>query len=76
MEQSWISVKVHPNAGKDVLVFLAPGRYEAWVKSKPVEGDANDAVLALLARALQMPARSIRLTKGHRGRNKLFRLTN
>ena len=35
MDHGWISVKVHPNAGKDVLVGVGPGRFEAWVKAKP-----------------------------------------
>lgn len=67
-------VKVHPNAGKDVLVSTAPGRYEAWIKAKPVEGRANEALAALIARALGVPASSVRLVKGHSGRHKVFRI--
>ena len=73
METS-LYVKVHPNAGKDVLVSTGPGRYEAWIKAKPVEGRANEAVAALIARALGVPAPSVRLVKGHSGRHKVFRI--
>ncbi len=67
----YISVKVHPQAGKDILVSLGPGRFEAWVKAKPVAGRANDAVEALLARHLKTRGR---LIKGGGGRYKVFRL--
>ena len=72
MQQQWFMVKVHPNAGKDMLVALAPNRYEAWVKAKPIEGWANDAVSALLAKHLAIPPSQLRLVKGHQGRQKLF----
>ena len=73
MEQS-LYVKVHPNAGKDVLVSVGPGRCEAWIKSKPVEGRANEAVAALIARTLAVPVSRVRLVKGHSGRHKVFRI--
>ena len=73
METS-LYVKVHPNAGKDVLVSIGPGRCEAWIKAKPVEGRANEAVAALIARTLAVPASRVRLVKGRSGRHKVFRI--
>ena len=72
MDQRWFSVKVHPNAGKDVLVGLGPGRFEAWIKAKPIEGRANAAVISLLARSLQIAPQHLRLVKGAGGRHKVF----
>ena len=74
MQDVWLQVKVHPNAGKNVLVQLGPGRFEAWVNAKPVEGRANEAVAALLARGLGVPANHMRLIKGHGSRVKVFRI--
>ena len=74
MEPSWLSVKVHPNARRDALVSLGPGRFEAWVRAKPVQGDANEAVIRLLATNLQMRAEQIRLMKGRVGRHKVFKV--
>ena len=67
-------VKVHPNAGKDVLVSTGPGRFEARIKAKPVEGRANEAVAALIARTLRVPMAQVRLMKGRSGRHKVFRI--
>lgn len=69
-----MSVKVHPGAGKDVLVGLGPNRFEAWVKAKPFDGRANEAVATMLARHLRVPSQAIRLVKGASGRHKLFRV--
>ena len=75
MGDLWMTVKVHPNAGKDVLVSLSPGRFEAWVKTKLMEGRANEAVVNLLVRNLQVARDQVRLVKGHHGRVKVFKVT-
>ncbi len=74
MSVTYLAVKVHPGAGKDVLVQLAPGRLEAWIKAKPIEGRANEAVAALLMRVLKIPAGHLRLVKGAYKRNKVFQV--
>ena len=74
MENSWVVVKVHPCAKKEVLISIGPGRFEAWVKAKPLEGRANQAVADLLARALHISPVCLRLTKGAHNRNKVFKL--
>ena len=72
MDERWIHVKVHPNAGKDVLVSLGPGRFEAWVKAKSLEGRANQAVTELFARTLQISRERLRMVKGRSGQHKVF----
>ena len=70
----YLYITVHPHAGKDVLVSVGPGRFEAWVKAKPVGGQANEAVASLLSRDLQLPPRGVRLVKGRSSRRKVFRV--
>ena len=41
------------------------------VTAPPVEGAANEAVIAALAEALDIPRREVRLEAGARGRSKL-----
>ena len=74
MQTQYISVVVHPGSKKDVLVQTAPGRLEAWVRAKPIQGSANDAVAALLSRTLSIPRSQLRLVKGGLGRRKLFKV--
>ncbi len=74
MEPQWILVKLHPQAKKDVLVRHGPARFEAWVRAKPVAGEANEALRWLLARALAIPRGRVRLVKGAGSRNKVFQI--
>ena len=74
MDDQWVSVKVHPLARKDVLVAVGSGRFEAWVRAKPVAGRANEAVAALLAQHFRISPQRLRLVKGHDGRRKVFRM--
>ena len=57
-------VKSHPAAREDRLKKRGPDSYEAWVRAKPENGQANAAILALLARALGVPAKRLRIIKG------------
>ena len=74
MDTGSIYVKVHPKAGKDVLVAMGPGRFEAWLKAKPVQGEANEALIALVARALKIAPQHVRLVKGRAGHHKVLRI--
>ena len=74
MRGRFMYVKVHPNAGKDVLVATAPDRAEAWVRAKPVNGQANDAVARLIARALEVAPSQVKLVKGAMAPRKVFQI--
>ena len=74
MTIEWVSVTVHPRAGKEAIVCLGPGRFEVWVKAKPIGGQANDAVAQMLAQHLQIARQRFQLVKGRTARKKLFRV--
>ena len=74
METRYLSVLVHPGSKKEVVVQTAQGRLEAWVRAKPQDGHANDALAHLLARSLQIPRERLHLIKGGFTRRKLFKI--
>lgn len=74
MQTQYLSVLVHPGSKKDVVVQTAPGRLEAWVRAKPQDGHANEALAHLLARSLEIPRERLRLIKGGFTRRKLFKV--
>lgn len=47
------------------------GQLLVRVTAPPVEGAANEGVIAALAKALDLPRREVRLEAGARGRSKL-----
>ena len=74
MDPQWLMVKVHPHAKRDVLITLGAGRFEAWVRPKPIEGQANNAVIKLLTQHLQIPQERLQLVKGGSGRHQVFKI--
>lgn len=45
-----------------------------YTNAPPVDGEANDAVIALLSKALKVPRSSITIVKGHNARLKLIQI--
>jgi len=64
-----IEVKVIPNSSKNELVKTETG-YRARIRCAPVEGRANEALIALLAKELGVSKSDIEIVKGKTSRNK------
>lgn len=70
-----LRVRVTPRAGRDALVPDGQGGWQVLVRRPPVDGEANDAVVAVVARALGVPPSSVSLASGHRSRHKTLCLS-
>ncbi len=83
MQQPWIAtakglsvtVRLTPRGGRDALdgiETLADGRpvLKARVRAAPTEGEANAALMALIAKALDVPRRTVTLAAGETARIK------
>lgn len=68
-----LPLRVTPGARSQSLE-LGEGVLLIKVTAKPTDGDANAAVLELLAQALGMATSRLRLLRGATGRNKLVQL--
>ena len=66
-----MEVRVTPGARRND-VRIADGRVQIRVTAPPADGAANEAVLALLAAALDRPRRDLSLLRGSASRNKLI----
>ncbi len=69
-----LAVRVQPRATRDAIVGWQEGTLRVRVTAPPVEGEANDAVARLLARALRVAPSTIAVIRGARGRDKLVRI--
>ena len=65
-----VDVRVIPRAQKTELAGTREGAILVRVSAPPVEGAANDAVIALLAERLDIPRRDIRIMSGQSSRHK------
>jgi uncharacterized protein len=71
MAEYVFSVRLTPRASQDKVVGWEGDVLRVRVTAPPVEGKANDALLRLLARALDVPTTRLRLVRGHTQRNKV-----
>jgi uncharacterized protein (TIGR00251 family) len=69
-----IAVRVTPRAGQDRIDGMREGVLHVRLTAPPVEGQANEALVRLLAHALGVPPRAVRVLRGHTGREKLLEI--
>jgi uncharacterized protein len=67
-------VRAKPRASRPGIGEIREGVLEVRVAAPPVEGAANDAILELLAHALDLPRRAVTLVSGEHGRSKRLRI--
>ena len=67
-------VHVQPRASRTELAGLHGAALKVRVNAPPVDGAANDAVIALLAQTFGVPRRSVRVVAGLTSRAKTVEL--
>jgi uncharacterized protein (TIGR00251 family) len=71
-----ISVTVSPGAARTELVGKHGDGWKARVAAPPERGRANEALVQLLAGALEVPASSVRVVGGRSGRTKVVEVAD
>jgi len=69
-----IKIKVFPGSKKDEIIKKSEDRFEIKVKEKPVMGQANQAVVWMLAVHFGISKDKIRIMRGWKQRNKLIEI--
>jgi hypothetical protein len=70
-----LAVRVTPGA-RVVALEIVEGKLLARVRAKPDEGKANEAVLELVARGLDLAPSRLRLLRGATSREKLLQIAD
>jgi hypothetical protein len=65
-----VDVHVVPRASKTAIVGTHDGRLKVSLAAPPVDGAANEALVAFFAEALGRPKRDVELTRGETSRKK------
>lgn len=68
------AVKVVPRASKNQVAGIEGDAYKIRLNAPPVEGKANDALIAFLADALSVRRAQIEIVTGHTSRHKVVRV--
>lgn len=69
-----ISVRVVPNAKMEKNQENVDGSLKVWLKSKPVDGRANEELIEALAKYYKVKKNDIMILKGHTSRNKVVEI--
>lgn len=71
-----IAVHAQPGAKKSEISGLHGDRLKVRIAAPPLEGRANEALIAFLAERLGVPRARLRVTKGQQARAKLVEVTD
>lgn len=66
----FFQVRVQPRASRNAIGGVREGALVVRLTAPPVEGEANDALVRLLAARLHVPKTAVRIVSGERGRLK------
>lgn len=70
-----VHVHVQPRASRSEVVGLHGAALKVRLHAPPVDGAANDALVALLAERLDIPRRDVRIVQGATSRAKVVEIT-
>jgi len=68
-------VRLQPRARRDEIVGERGGSVVVRVTAPPLDGRANAALVALVAKRAGVPKRNVTIARGQRSRDKLLRVT-
>ena len=69
-----ITVRVTPRSSREGVEPTGPNEYRVRVNAPPVEGEANAAVIRVLADHFGIPKSRVAIVRGLRGRTKLIEI--
>jgi uncharacterized protein (TIGR00251 family) len=70
-----VSVRVHPGARKNGVGGIHAGAVKISLTTPPVDGRANEALIAFVAEMLRIPRGRVNLVSGMTSRTKVLRIT-
>jgi uncharacterized protein (TIGR00251 family) len=70
-----LTVRVHPCARKNGVTGVHADALKIALTAPPVDGKANDALIAFLAESLQLPRSRVAILAGLSSRSKTIRIT-
>jgi len=70
-----VSVRVHPGARKNGVGGVHAGAVKISLTTPPVDGRANEALIAFVAEMLRIPRGRVNLVSGMTSRTKVLRIT-
>ncbi|MFO7785257.1 MAG: DUF167 domain-containing protein [Thermodesulfobacteriota bacterium] len=74
MEETVIRIRLTPRSSGNAVSGLKDGVFRVKVTAPPVEGKANQALIAFLSKALGIPKGRLEIVSGVKSRDKTIRI--
>jgi len=71
-----VRVRIQPRSSQDRIAGLHGGSVKITLTAPPVEGEANQRLIAFLARKLKIPKSAVTILYGHTSRDKQVHLAS
>lgn len=68
------SVLVKPGSSQEKVIKTSPSEFTVYLRAKPHDGEANDALIKVLSKHFKIPKTSISITHGFKSRHKIIEL--
>jgi len=69
-----VEIRLQPRGGRDAVVGERDGAVLIRISAPPVDGKANAALIAFVAKRLGVPKGSVTIVRGETARNKVIRV--
>ena len=66
------TILVKPGSSQEKIVESAQGELIIYLRAKPHDGEANDALIKLLVKHFDVPKTTIKIIRGDKNRNKII----
>ncbi len=67
-------IKVIPKAKLNKIVQLDNNNYKIYTTSPPDKGKANQSIIKMLAKELNIPKSNLEIIKGNKNKNKIIKI--
>lgn len=69
-----LAVQITPNARKTEVIGVHEDALKLKLAAQPIDGKANQALIAYLAKTLALPRSAVTITHGHTAKRKLIEI--
>ena len=67
-------VTVKPGSSQEKIVATAPSELTVYLRAKPHDGEANEALIKLLSKHFHAPKTTIKIVRGTKSRSKTIEI--
>ena len=71
-----IKIKTFPSSKKQEIIKKSKDSFDIKVKSKPIQGKANEEMIKVLVEYFKIPENKIRIIKGFKQKNKIIKIAS